>query len=213
MWCPSLSEHPSVLHVPWKEQSKLLYGILARAITPSLRTRLSGTYSYSHNPTITVHGGVKDHDGIGLMFGVIALYLEDEDVIRRDLRVAILEKLHKFKRGSPTQAVSDLRKLINTGLDARLRMPWQEVGLPIVTLLSARSNTFATRLIPYSKDGTEYRKCVDLSDSLRMVDLMLNTIDTACKEIEDLSPTLALSTRAMWSANSLLINDPEIDSQ
>ena len=87
------------------------------------------------------------------------------------------------------------------------------MGLPIVTLLSAGSNTFATRLIPYSKDGAEYRKCVDLSDSLRMVDLMLNTIDTACKEIEDLSPTLALSTRAMWSANSLLINDPEIDSQ
>ena len=142
---------------------------------------------------------------------MLAIYLDDEEVTRREIRQELLDSVSKFRKGNPALHTATMRSIVTRGLEARLRMQWQDLGLPIVSMLSARSTNFATRLIPYLKDGRKYNDCHDLNDCLGLVDEMLDCIDMACSDIEKIHPHHAMQTDAIWQANSLSIADRDLD--
>ena len=177
MWMPSMLDVDSRLHDAWRTQSKLLYSHLMIAAPAPLKSRLAATFSYGMNPTTTVIGGVKKDNGITFMYSMLALNLDDDEVIRREIRAELLQHVERYKRGNPAMHTASMRPLVNRGLEAQLRMQWHEVGQPIITMLSSRSTNFATRLIPFLKDGQKHSAWPDLNDALGLVDQMLDCID------------------------------------
>ena len=179
---PLVLDIPEPLRSYRSAQNKAFATTLLNLCDPGLRAKLLARHQHGASKT---EYKADEKDGCALYWTLLQLYHPLSRQHRRDLEKELYAYPSKFASGNPNTTLDAMQKKHQEAMDISLKLRWDDIGIPMIDVLSTRDPLFAVELSSYRDQPHDLDdSAVVLDDMLSKVGTTIAILDTAKKDWE-----------------------------
>ena len=195
---PILNDLPESLQSYRNDQNRAFAKTLLSLCDPGLRAKLLARHEHGASK---IEYKAAETDGCALYWTLLQLYHPLSRSHRRTLEKELYSFPHKFAQGNPKTTLEAMLLKHQEAMDVSLKLRWDDIGIPLIDVLSSRDPLFAVELscyrnVPDDPDDS----AVVLDEMLGKVDNVIKILDTARKDWEVRSAKSAKASESKLDA-------------